>query len=75
MREEFVRFGVTESVHRKMVAVKSKILREDGALFRECEHGKRHPVGNIHIGRVSQDDLRIHASYTDACCAERCCQK
>lgn len=68
-----IREGVTASVNAKMEAVNANILREDGVLFRTCDHNVRHPVGCIHTGRVPYKTQREHDSR--GCCAERCCDR
>lgn len=67
-----IREGVSTSVNEKMEAVNANVLREDGLLLRTCDHGIRHPVGDIHTGRVSSEAERLHSI---ACCAESCCRQ
>lgn len=69
-----IREGVSASVNAKMEAVQANVLREDGALFRTCAHGVRHPVGNIHTGYVTTEDVRIH-DVLQQCCPHQCCQQ
>lgn len=52
--------GVTVSVSQKMEAVQATILREDGSLFRLCQHRQRHPVGSIHQSAVTMADADEH---------------
>jgi len=61
--------GVTVAVNEKMDAVQSNFLREDGVLFRTCEHGTRHPVGCIHRGAVPWEEADVHKRT--GCCG--CC--
>lgn len=77
-----IREGVSIGVNEAMNAVQADMLREDNILFRTCEHGIRHPVGNL-AGRLTADEnwLMSHhhrsagpfqAAFAacDSCCAE-----
>jgi hypothetical protein len=77
-----IREGVSLGVNDAMNAVNADVLREDNILFRTCEHGVRHPVGNLG-GRLTADEewLRRHhhrsagpfqVSFAEccACCAD-----
>jgi hypothetical protein len=66
-----IREGVTAAVNEKMEAVQANVLREDGLLLRTCTHGVRHPVGDIHSGKVSWAIVDLHRQ--GGCCAHLCC--
>lgn len=63
--------GTTVPVNDQMNAVNANVLREDGVLQRTCEHGVRHPVGDLHRDSVKREELEAHALYH--CCPKQCC--
>jgi hypothetical protein len=78
------REGVTDDVNEKMEAVNADVICADGLLLRECEHGVRHPVGNVHSDditeRESQTRHEVRSSIAgttalSACCVSECCAR